>query len=108
MSRALRRQPLVRKPPARSPAFRPSVSRPIRKEAAQAAPEAARQRSIFDRWVPRFVRDIISELRKVSWPAREETTRLTVVVIIVAVSIGLMLGAVDLVFNWVVEETLLQ
>ena len=73
MSRALRRQPLVQKPPARSPGFRPAA-RPVRKATSAAAVEAAKKRSLYDRAMPRFLQDILSELRKVSWPTRDEMT----------------------------------
>jgi len=107
MSRALRRQPLVQKPPAKSPSFRPSA-RPQKKQATAAAAEAAKRRSLYDRLVPRFVQDIFNELKKVSWPTREETVRLTVIVIVVSVAIGLFLGGIDIGFNWVVDKTLLR
>ena len=107
MSRALRRQPLVQKPPAKAPGFR-ATPRPMRKATSAAAVEASKRRSIYDRIVPRFVQDIISELRKVSWPTREETMRLTAVVVVVSVAIGLGLGGVDIVFNWFVDQTLLR
>jgi preprotein translocase subunit SecE len=44
----------------------------------------------------------------VTWPTREETTRLTLAVVVVALSIGLVLGGVDIGFNWVVDHTLLR
>jgi preprotein translocase SecE subunit len=106
MSRALRRQPLVQKPPAKTPSFR--TSRPVKKQESAATAEALKHRSAFDRYVPKFFRDIISELRKVSWPTREETTRLTVAVVVVSVTIGLVLGGIDIGFNWVVDHTLLR
>ena len=53
----------------------------------------------------KFFGDIVSELKKVTWPTREETTRLTVAVVIVAVAIGLLLGGVDIGFNWLVDNT---
>lgn len=43
-----------------------------------------------------FFREVVSELKKVSWPSRQETTRLTALVIAVAVSIGIALGMLDL------------
>jgi preprotein translocase subunit SecE len=58
--------------------------------------------------VPRAVRDVISELRKVTWPTREETTRLTIAVLVVSITIGLALGAVDFAFNWLVDNTILR
>jgi preprotein translocase subunit SecE len=109
MSRALRRQPLVQKPPAKTPGFRPGA-RPVRKpqQSAAAVAEAARRRSPYERFVPRWMRDIISELKKVTWPTREETVRLTVVVIVVSVAIGMGLGIIDIGFNWIVDHTLLR
>ncbi len=47
----------------------------------------------------RYFGDIVSELRRVTWPTREETYRLTVMVIMVAATIGLFLGLVDMVFS---------
>lgn len=111
MSRALRRQQLVQKPPAKSPSFRPAKRPKPQKQSQQqqqAQAEAAKKRSLYERFVPAFFRDVLSELRKVSWPTRSETYRLTVVVIIVATTIGLALGAVDLGFNRFVEQTLLR
>ena len=109
MSRALRRQSLVQKPPAKTPAFRPGSARPAKKqETSAAATEAAKKRSAYDRFVPKFFRDIISELKKVTWPTREETTRLTVAVVAVTITIGLLLGGIDIGFNWLVDHTLLR
>jgi len=104
MSRALRRQPPVQKPPAK--AFRPSVARPVRRQDAAAA-EAARPGHFYDP-VARFFRDILTELKKVTWPTREETTRLTIAVVVVSVTIGMTLGGVDIGFNWIVDHTLLR
>jgi preprotein translocase subunit SecE len=108
MSRAMRRQQLISKPPAKSPGFKPSGPRPQKKQQQAAQAEAQRQRGFFARLVPNAVRDIINELKKVTWPTREETTRLTVAVIAVAAAIGAMLGGVDMVFNWLVDNTLLS
>lgn len=56
------------------------------------------------RFEPRFVADIISELRKVTWPSFAEARYLTVVVAIVAVAMGAFLGTLDLAFGWVIEK----
>lgn len=45
-----------------------------------------------------FVREVRSELRKVVWPTREESIRLTGVVIGVCAVVGIFLGAVDSAF----------
>jgi preprotein translocase subunit SecE len=57
---------------------------------------------------PRWVMDIISELRKVTWPTRAETAHLTIVVIVVSILFGVLLGGVDLIFSWFVEQTILR
>ncbi len=53
---------------------------------------------------PRAVADVISELRKVTWPTFAETRYLTGVVAIVAIVIGLILGVFDLLFGWIIEQ----
>lgn len=45
-----------------------------------------------------ILRDVVSELRRVTWPTREETTRLTIMVIGVSATIGLFLGLIDIGF----------
>jgi len=57
---------------------------------------------------PAWVTDIISELRKVTWPSRQEVGYLTFVVIIVSLIVGAILGAADLGFGWLVEQTILR
>ncbi len=49
---------------------------------------------------PRFqlLSEVIGELKKVTWPTREEATRLTILVIVVSVTIGIALGLIDLGF----------
>lgn len=46
----------------------------------------------------RTVRETRTELRKVVWPTREETARLTLVVIAISVVIGLILFFADSIF----------
>lgn len=40
--------------------------------------------------------DVVDELKKVSWPSRSETIRLTVIVIAVSLIIGLYIGIIDI------------
>jgi preprotein translocase subunit SecE len=56
---------------------------------------------------PKFVTDIISELRKVVWPTRQDVVYLTIVVVIVTLILGAVLGAIDIAFGWLIEKTLL-
>lgn len=55
----------------------------------------------------RFVGETVAELRRVTWPTRQETVRLTVMVMCVAAVVGLFLGLVDLGFarlmDWVLR-----
>lgn len=50
--------------------------------------------------VMKFVRETQSELRKVTWPTREEIIRLTVVVVALSVSASIILFAADSLFAW--------
>ncbi len=45
-----------------------------------------------------FLQETVSELRKSVWPSREETARLTMVVIALAVAAGFFLGGLDRIF----------
>ena len=51
----------------------------------------------------RFYGETFAELRRVTWPTREETSRLTVKVISVASTIGLFLGIIDVGFGRLFE-----
>lgn len=42
-----------------------------------------------------FLKEVRDELSKVVWPSQAEVVRLTVVVILVSVIVGLYLGAID-------------
>jgi len=42
-----------------------------------------------------FVTDIIEELKKVTWPSRKETIRLTIIVIAISLIIGFYVGIID-------------
>ena len=56
--------------------------------------EAGRRGGLFQ-----FFGEVVAELKKVTWPTREETTRLTMVVIAISATIGLALGLIDIGFN---------
>ena len=45
---------------------------------------------------PNFATDVIDELKKVTWPTKSETVRLTTIVIIVSLIIGLYVGIIDI------------
>ncbi len=45
--------------------------------------------------IQRYIRETSGELRKVSWPSREEATHLTIVVVITMISMGAFLSVVS-------------
>ena len=86
---------------------RPVAASTVRAAPGLPAPPPARKRSPLaplGRLRPRFLTDIISELRKVTWPSFAETRYLTVVVAIVATLVGLFLGGIDLAFGKIIES----
>jgi preprotein translocase subunit SecE len=49
--------------------------------------------------IQRFWRETIGELRKVTWPTREEAWKMTRLVLVVMVIMALVLGVLDLAFS---------
>jgi preprotein translocase subunit SecE len=47
--------------------------------------------------ITRFYRETVGELRKVTWPTRQEAWNLTQIVLLVLVAMALFLGAIDLI-----------
>ena len=97
MNRALRRHPVVSR---QAPKGRP----PRLPGRASAGARAARGGL---RFLPQFAAEIWAELRKVTWPSRETTFNLTVVVVVVAVTVGAILGGIDAAFAWLIQKLLL-
>lgn len=48
--------------------------------------------------IQRLIRETMGELRKVSWPSRQEATNLTIVVLIVIVAMSTFLGVLDFLY----------
>ena len=46
-----------------------------------------------------FLSEVKTELSKVVWPSREETIRLTAIVIVVSIILGLFVGGLDYLFT---------
>jgi len=106
MSRAIRRQQgAAPKEPATN-SKRGLTPRPTGRDTRGAKPPAAPRRRRLK--APGFLEEIVSELKKVTWPSREETAYLTSVVVIVAVAAGIVLGVVDIFFNWLIDSLLLS
>ncbi len=54
--------------------------------------------------VVRTFREVRSEMKKVVWPTREETIRLTIVVIAISVIISIILFISDAFFLWLLTQ----
>jgi len=52
--------------------------------------------------VVRYFKETRAELRKVTWPTREETKTLTTIIVIVTVAMAIFLGLLDYLFQTVV------
>jgi preprotein translocase subunit SecE len=76
------------------PANRPPNARPA--APATTAARAARSRAAED-----FVRGVISEMKRVTWPSREEWVAATILTIALVVGVGVFTYLVDLAFGWI-------
>jgi len=59
------------------------------------------------RWYTRFgnfLKDVRSELKKVTWPARQEVISTTIVVIAATIFFGFYLFLMDVVFSWLIGK----
>ena len=62
---------------------------------AKADKKSSRKKSNF---FSRYIRETIGELRKVTWPTRQEATSLTIVVLIVITVMSAFLGVLDFIY----------
>jgi preprotein translocase subunit SecE len=51
----------------------------------------------------KFLREVRDELSKVVWPTRAEIIRLTGVVLLISLAVGLYLGAADFILTKLIE-----
>jgi len=56
----------------------------------------------------KYFREVSQELRKVTWPSKEQTMEMTILVIGVSLIIGTYLGLIDYAFNQILTQTLLK
>jgi preprotein translocase subunit SecE len=53
-----------------------------------------------------FLTDVRSELKKVTWPNRNDLQKTTIAVIVLSVIFGIYLKSVDYVFQWIVQKVI--
>ncbi len=97
MNRALRRHPVLVQPKGQK--------KPPRLPSRTAA--HPRPRGVL-RFVPPLFLEVVTELRKVTWPSRQETYHLTLVVIVVAIVVGAILGGIDYGFAWLIDKLIIR
>ncbi len=61
---------------------------------------------MFNRLIS-FLKESKIELKKVTWPTREETIRSTIVVVVISAAMALFLGGLDFAFQWVLNTFIL-
>jgi preprotein translocase subunit SecE len=76
-----------------TPARTSSPNRPANKPAATAA------RARNSRATQEFFRGIVSEMRRVTWPSREEWIAATILTVVLVVGVGVFTYVVDLAFG---------
>jgi len=57
----------------------------------------------YKRFFP-FLKEVRAELRKVTWPSKNEIYNTTIVVIIATFFIGFYLYFMDLIFSWIIKQ----
>jgi preprotein translocase subunit SecE len=58
---------------------------------------------IFER-IKVFFKEVITEAKKVDWPTRQETLRYTIIVITISLSIAILLGLLDFIYQTLLKE----
>ena len=54
--------------------------------------------------IRRFFQESWSELKKVTWPTREQTMRLTVLVFVISAAVGVYIAFWDVLFTTIVAQ----
>ena len=57
----------------------------------------------YKRIVP-FLREVRTEIKKVTWPSRNEVYSTTIVVIVATLFFGFYLFFMDIIFSWVISQ----
>jgi len=61
----------------------------------------------FPFWVIRFLKEVRIEMKKVNWLSRREVLNYTILIIVLSFVVGLYLGALDLLFSWLLARFVL-
>jgi preprotein translocase subunit SecE len=53
-----------------------------------------------------YLQEVVREIKKISWPTREQTQNMTLLVVIASVTVGLYIGLLDYIFQRIVAAAL--
>lgn len=53
----------------------------------------------FLKQIPQFLREVRTEMEKVSWPGRDEVRAATIVIIVLVIVLAMFIGGVDFVVS---------
>ena len=53
--------------------------------------------------IVKFIQESYFELKKVSWPSREQVINYTIAVIVISIALALFLGFLDMLFAKIIE-----
>lgn len=56
----------------------------------------------------KYFKEVIDELQRVTWPSRQQTIEMTILVVGVSVIVGSYIGLLDFGFSKMLEQILLQ
>ena len=62
--------------------------------------------TVFSR-LKNYIEDSYREMKKVTWPTKEETAKLSIAVILISLAVAAFLGALDFIFHWLIENYIL-
>jgi preprotein translocase subunit SecE len=51
-----------------------------------------------------YLKGVIAEVKKVTWPTKKETYNYTLLVIGVSLAVAVFLGGLDYIFNFIIER----
>lgn len=70
-------------------------------------PEFGDNEIIMAQKIANFLKDTRLELKKVTWPTKQETVNYTLMVIVVSLALALFLGGLDYIFQWILNKFVL-
>jgi preprotein translocase subunit SecE len=58
--------------------------------------------------ISKFLKEVRAELKKVTWPSRNDTIKYTLIVIGASLVVAAFLGGLDFLFTWALQKFILK